>query len=187
MNSKRSVRMKTTESKMTPRARIITFAVMAAVVLADQLTKLAAVKALVRVGASKTVIPGFLDFTYVQNSGATAGILANHRWIFMVVSTIVIIAIGAYIALGKPRGALMSCALAMVAGGGVGNMIDRVARGTVVDFIDVTAVDFFPFNTVFNVADTFVCAGCALLVLSVIINEIKENRGAKEDDAPTGE
>ena len=166
----------TENTKQSVKGRIAAFAAAAAVVLADQLTKAAAVSVLVHEGASRTAIPGVLDFTYVLNSGATAGILADHRWIFMVVSTLVIIAAAVYIALGKMKSNFAAVSLALIVGGGIGNMIDRVANGKVVDFIDVTLVDFFPFNTVFNVADVFVCVGCALLVLSIIIEEIKDRK-----------
>ena len=166
----------TDNTKQSVRGRIAAFAAAAAVVLADQLTKCAAAHALVNEGASRTAIPGVLDFTYVLNPGATAGILANHRWIFMVVSTLVIIAAVIYIALGKMRSNFSAVSLALIVGGGIGNMIDRVANGKVVDFIDVTLVDFFPFNTVFNVADVFVCVGCALLILAIIIEEIKDRK-----------
>lgn len=181
MNSvpqRKITKMKT--DKASVRSRLLTFGVAALAVVADQLSKIAAVSSLERVGASRTVIPGALSFTYVLNSGATAGMLSNHRWIFMTVSTVVIIALVAYIALGRAKGKLFSVSLALILAGGVGNMIDRVARGTVVDFIDVTLVDFFPFNTVFNVADMFVCVGAALLIVSVIISEVSERKKSKD-------
>ena len=182
----------TDNKTISVRARIAAFASAAAVILADQLTKLAAVKDLGRLGNSRTVIPGVLDFTYVENSGATAGILADHRWIFMVVSAIVIAAVVIYIALGKPGSRFTAISLALITGGGIGNMIDRVARGSVVDFIDVTLVDFFPFNTVFNVADMFVCVGCAILIIAVTVDEVKEAKskkraGAQAQEARDGE
>ena len=186
MNSRLSIRKRTmTEKyKQSVRVRIAALAAAALVVFADQLTKALAVRALVNEGASMTAIPGVLDFTYVLNSGATAGILANHRWIFMSVSTVVIIAAIVYIALGKMRSSFSAVSLALIIGGGIGNMIDRVASGKVVDFIDVTLVDFFPFNTVFNVADTFVTVGCALLVISIIIEEIKDRKAKRETAQP---
>ena len=174
--------MKTIDkSAQSVGARLAALGVALAVVIADQLTKLAAVKALVHVSNSRVAIPGVLNFTYILNSGATNGILAGHRWVFMTVSTVVIIGIAVYVALGKVRSNLTAISLAMVVGGGIGNMIDRVARGTVVDFLDVTCFDFFPFNTVFNVADVFVCVGCGLLILSVILSEIKDRKKKNEE------
>ena len=143
----------TDKTRQSASGRIVAFAIMALVAAVDQVTKIAAVKELVHVGNSTTAIPGVLDFTYVLNSGATAGILSDHRWVFMIISTVVIVAASVYIALGKVRYNFTAVSLSLIIGGGIGNMIDRVARGEVVDFIDVTLVDFFPFNTVFNVAD----------------------------------
>ncbi|MBQ7715539.1 MAG: signal peptidase II [Clostridia bacterium] len=175
----------TNKMKQSVAGRMICALVIAAVVLADQLTKAAAVGALKAPGNSVTAIPGALDFTYVLNRGATAGILADRRWIFMAVSGIVIVAGLIILLLGKIKSNFTAVAVAMIIGGGIGNMIDRVANGEVVDFIDVTLVDFFPFNTVFNLADTFVCVGCVLLIVSVIAGEIKDRK--KKDDAETPE
>ncbi|MBR6918168.1 MAG: signal peptidase II [Clostridia bacterium] len=186
--------MKTTTNNnlQSVKGRIITIAVALAAVLADQLSKIAAVKGLVRVGAGVEVIPGALNFTYVLNSGATAGMLSDKRWIFMAVSTVVIVAVSVYIALGKAKKYSFAIPLALILGGGIGNMIDRVFRGEVVDFIDVTLVDFFPFNTVFNVADMFVCVGCAILIIAVTVDEVKEAKskkraGAQAQEARDGE
>ena len=183
--------MTTIDKKLqSVKGRVVAFAVALAVILADQLSKIAAVNGLGRVGESVEAIPGVLNFTYVLNSGATAGMLADRRWIFMAVSSVVIVAVIVYIALGRARKNFTAISLSMILGGGIGNMIDRTFRGEVVDFIDVTLFDFFPFNTVFNVADMFVCVGCALLVVSVIAEEVKEannKRAAKEQDARDGE
>ena len=143
-------------------------------VAADQLTKLAAVR-LLKPG-SVTALPGVLDFTYVENRGAAFGILADHRWVFLVLSAAAIAAIFAYIIISKPRSRLLLISLGLIAGGGIGNMIDRVRLGYVVDFIDVTFVKFY----VFNIADSCVCVGCALLILWMILSERadrKEERG----------
>ena len=191
MSSKRCNAKMTTDKKarMSVPSRIAAFAIAAAVVLADQLSKFAIVRTLVTVESRVTVIPGILDFYYIRNSGAVAGLLSNHRWVFMVVSTVVIILVSVYLSLGKAETRLGAVSLALILGGGIGNMIDRVAYGEVVDFFDVTCVDFFPFNTSFNVADSCVCIGRGLLLLSVIISEIKMKRsnGTGNKDVPEAE
>ncbi len=174
--------------------RIIYLLVMAVTVGADQITKHMATAFFEYEGDSITAIPGLLDFTYVLNDGATAGMLSGHRWVFMSVSAVVIVAVTAYLMLSKEVGAFMGISFSMIVGGGIGNMIDRIFSGAVVDFFDVTAVDFFPFNCIFNVADVFVCVGCALLVLSYITEEVKTAKSKKltegkktsdgEDDGP---
>ena len=149
---------------------VFSVAVMVAVILVDQLTKLWTVRSLVHVGASYKLIPGVLHFTYVQNRGAGMGLLADHRWVFMTVSCIAIAAILAFIVIKRPKDKLLLTSLALIAGGGAGNMIDRVALGYVVDMINVELIDFY----VFNVADSAVCIGCGMMILYMIIDEVRE-------------
>ncbi len=149
-------------------------------VAADQLTKLAAVR-LLKPG-SVTALPGVLDFTYVENRGAAFGILADHRWVFLVLSAAAIAAIFAYIIISKPRSCLLLISLGLIAGGGIGNMIDRVRLGYVVDFIDVTFVKFY----VFNIADSCVCVGCALLILWMILSERADRKEERVGEAGNG-
>lgn len=143
------------------------------VVLLDQLTKLWVLDALAPAGSYR-LWDGVLHFTYVENRGAAFGMLADHRWVFMVISTVAIVAMLLYVIIAKPKSKPEILSLAFIIGGGIGNMIDRVARGFVVDFIDVTCINFY----VFNVADSFVCIGAALLILTVLLDEAKEKKHA---------
>lgn len=162
--------------------KVVWFGIVAAVCVAlDYLTKILCV-ANIALGDSITVIPGVLDFTYIQNRGAAFGSFSNARWVFMIASVVMIALITCYVisnrkALSYP----LVITLSMIAGGGVGNMIDRVAYGYVVDFIDVKFLPFWKW--VFNVADSFVCVGAVLLVIIYIIEEIKNKR--KNDDVKT--
>lgn len=156
---------------------IFSFAVMAGVIVIDQLTKMWTVKGLVHVGASYKLIPEVLHFTYVQNRGAGMGILADHRWVFMTVSCIAIAAIIGFIIWKRPSDKLLLLSLALIAGGGVGNMIDRVALGYVVDMINVECIDFY----VFNVADSAVCIGCGVMILYMILDEVREYKKKKAE------
>lgn len=142
----------------------------AAVIAADQLSKILVLEYLRP--DSVTVIPGVLDFTYVENRGAAFGMLADHRWVFILLSVAAIVAIVIYLVWSKPKSALLRFSLALIAGGGIGNMIDRIGRGFVVDFINATFVDFY----VFNVADSCVCVGCALLIIWMIWDSVREKR-----------
>ncbi|MBQ8748017.1 MAG: signal peptidase II [Clostridia bacterium] len=147
------------------------------VIALDQLTKLWVLDALLPIGTYR-LWDGVLHFTYVENRGAAFGMLANHRWVFMTVSTVAIIAMFLYVAIAKPKGKLELVSLSFIIGGGIGNMIDRIFRGFVVDFIDVTCINFF----VFNVADSFVCVGAALLVLSVLLETKAADKGVPHAD-----
>ena len=143
---------------------IIEYAVYATVIalgiIIDQITKLVAVKELTDCG-SVTFIKGLIDFTYVENRGMAWGMFADHRWVFMVFSTVAIVVLTGFLVSGKSPSKLYSTAISLVISGGVGNMIDRVALGYVVDFIEVL---FFEFP-VFNVADCFVVVGSVLLLV----------------------
>lgn len=145
-----------------------------ATVILDQLSKWLVLEYLKPVG-SFPLWQDVFHLTYVENRGAAFGMLADQRWVFMTVSLITIVVIFAYIAIYKPQNMWMKAALAMIAGGGVGNMIDRVFRGYVVDFIDVTCIDFY----VFNIADSFVCVGCGIMILIVIMEAIAEAKNKK--------
>lgn len=175
-----------TDKKRRITGKLIWLATASLAVVFDQLSKGAVVSYFAEVGAGKTVIPGVLDFTYVRNPGATAGMLANHQWVFMSLSSLVIVAVTLYLLLTKSQRFFGGLCLAAVVGGGIGNMIDRIAYGEVVDFIDVTLSDIFPFNTIFNIADVFVCIGCILLIISFIADEIKDKK-AKKEASPRGE
>lgn len=145
--------------------------VMAAVVAADQISKLLVIEYLAPVGQVK-LIDGVFHLTYVENRGAAFGMLSDHRWVFMALSVAAIAALVIYLWKARPRDRLLTLSLAMIAGGGIGNMIDRTVYGYVVDFIDVT----FVWDYVFNVADAAVCVGCGLIILWFILCEIKERK-----------
>ncbi len=149
---------------------IICLIVMFLTVAADQATKLLTLKYLT--DAPLKLIPEVLHLTYVENKGAAFGMLADHRWVFIVISTVAIIALAAYLFIKKPKDKLLCISLALIAGGGIGNMIDRIFRGFVVDMIDVTCINFY----VFNVADSAVCVGCGLLILYMILDEIRTKK-----------
>lgn len=154
---------------------LITLIIIAAVIILDQLTKLAVLQN-IPLHTDVDAIPGLFHFTYVENKGAAFGMLSDHRWVFMAVSGVAIAAFLFYIIKFKPQGKLLICSMAMIIGGGIGNMIDRVLRGSVVDFIEVDFMEF----AVFNVADIFVCVGCGLMILDVILSEIREQKMKKE-------
>ena len=115
---------------------IIYTAVILGGIFIDWLTKFLAVKLLMPLGESVPIISGVLQLTYVENTGAAFGMLKNHRWVFIAVSTLAIIGIGLFLYLGHAPSRLGAIALSMIVSGGIGNMIDRICLGYVVDFID---------------------------------------------------
>lgn len=109
--------------------------------------------------------------------------LSNNRWVFMAMSVISMIIITWLLVKEYKRHKLMTVALAMVLGGGIGNMIDRVRLGYVVDFFKTEFIDF----AIFNVADCFVTVGAILLAIYVMFFESKVDAALKAEANPEAE
>ena len=146
----------------------------------DQLTKWLAVT-LLQGNPSVPIIPGARQLTYLENPGAAFGMLQNNRWVFLIISTVGILAVLAYLLIKRPTSKLLCLALSFIVGGGIGNMIDRTLLGYVVDFIDFCLINF----AIFNVADSFVCVGAGMLALWVILNTVREEKAKKSAGSAT--
>lgn len=159
-------------------AIIISVVLMLVVVGLDQLSKYLIISNL-ELHESIEIIPGIFNFTYIQNRGAAFGSFDEHRWIFLVLSTVMIVAILAFLFWKKPQDKLLLASLILITGGGIGNMIDRVCLGYVIDFLDFCA---FPnlWMWIFNVADACVCIGAGMLALWMILDTVKETKKEKE-------
>ncbi len=171
------------------RARWWYMLVIAGVIAFDQFTKYLTVS-LLEYKESFPLWEDVFHFTYTRNRGAAFGMLADNRWVFMVVSVVGILAFFCYLYGKAERDLLLDLGVAFIIGGGIGNMIDRTVLGYVIDFLDFTLIDF----AVFNVADSFVCVGGGMLILALILQIIKEEKKKKQgehsteskgDDAPT--
>lgn len=167
------------------KGAIIAICVVIATVLIDLVTKLLVMNNM-EIGESIPLIEGVLHLTYITNKGAAFGSLADARWFFMAVSVLLIAFLTFLILIWENGEKLFYVAASMVLGGGIGNMIDRIAYGEVVDFIDFCA---FPslWKWIFNGADSFVCIGGGLLILWYISFEIKAARKAKAEKAAEAE
>lgn len=165
---------------------ILYFVVAAFVVALDLITKflVKGSEVLMR-GDVIDIIPGVFRLRYVENPGAAMGSFASSRWVFMIFSTIAIIAIAIYLVkCRKSISRLFGVSMAMIMGGGIGNMYERLfnqnAAGqyVVTDFFDFYLFSFWKW--VFNVADVAVCVGAGLVVLCLIIDLVKEYRAQKK-------
>lgn len=145
-------------------------------ILIDQITKLLCVKFLQPKG-TVPIIENVIHLTYVENRGAAFGMLSDSRWVFMLVSTVAIIGMAVFLYSGLASNLLYEISVAMIISGGIGNMIDRILLGYVVDMIDFRIINF----AVFNGADSFVCVGAGLLVLALILDVFKEAKAKKDD------
>ncbi len=154
---------------------IIVLVVAALLVAADQITK-GLIADSFYLGQSVNIIPNALNFTYIHNPGAVFGILKNHPWVFNTVTIVAVIGALATLASGRIRKKPYIWAIGLVISGGVGNMIDRLSLKYVVDFIEITFINF-PY--VFNVADCCVVVGCGIVILQVIIEIIQDFKAKK--------
>ena len=134
------------------------------VTAADQITKYLVVEN-IPLYSQVDAIPGLFHLTYVQNNGAAFSMLEGQQWLFAVIFTI-FTAVILYELWKKtmPFTNLERWLIVLVYAGGLGNMIDRVRLGYVVDMIAVDFIDF----PVFNVADCFITCSCILLLLHLI-------------------
>jgi signal peptidase II len=146
---------------------VVYFAVIIVVIVADQVTKALIVDAM-RLYESWEIIPGFFNLVYVTNSGAAFSFLAdsNSPWrhyFFLCIGAVALVGLSvAHWKLRKENG-LYSLALALIAGGAAGNLIDRVRFGSVIDFLDFYLGSYhWP---AFNVADSAICIGVGLFLL----------------------
>ena len=151
-------------------------------IILDQLTKWLAVEFLTRV-ETFPIIEGVIHLTYVENRGMAFGMFDEKRWVFMIPSTLMIIAMLLYLYLGYAETKLYSVSISMVTAGGIGNMIDRTVLGYVIDFVDFRLINF----AVFNGADSFVCIGGALLILALTKELIAEIKKKSNEDGKTQE
>ncbi len=128
------------------------------IALLDQLTKLAVLR-YVRPVETIPLIQNVFHLTYCENRGAAFGILQNQLGLFFAITVLVLAAVTIYMAVKRPKNRCLNVSVTMLVGGALGNLIDRVFRGFVVDFFDFRLIHF----AIFNVADCFVVCGAILL------------------------
>ncbi len=145
-------------------------------IIADQITKYIVVENIEFKGTAP-FIPGFMSFYHTRNTGAAFSMFSDQRWVFMVFSFISMGLIIFLLIKEYKRHKLLNIALSMVLGGGIGNMIDRIRFGYVVDFFHTDFMDF----AVFNVADCFITVGAVLLGVYVIFFEPKVEKRLKAE------
>lgn len=135
------------------------------VVILDRISKYLVVEHLKDI-KSIPVIENVLNFTYVENRGMAFGALQNARWVFMIATSLIIVAIVILFIKHGGKSKLLDVSLGLILGGGIGNMIDRVFLGYVIDFIDFCAFDFWTW--VFNVADSAVTVGSIIFAVYLV-------------------
>lgn len=142
------------------------------------------------IGQSKEFIHGFIEFLYIRNKGAAWGMLRDSRWVFLVLTAAAMVILPILLFRYGRKHFLLGLSLSMMLGGAIGNMIDRVFYGSVVDFIHFEMKNFPIFNEsfpVFNVADCFVTVGAVLMVVCALIyDDVFTRGGKKREDGSAG-
>jgi signal peptidase II len=165
--------------------RLLPFGVAAAVFLLDRLSK-GLIKAHISLWDSPlAVIPGLLNIVHTENLGIAFGLLTNlaNPWrdIFLIGFGLVVLAIISAVLLrgelGASQGMVLRMGLALVMGGALGNLYDRIVHGTVTDFVEVhMAEHYFP---AFNVADSAISVGACLLLLDMWVSRERKSQPAE--------
>ena len=128
---------------------------------------------------SFTVIPEVIDFVYVKNTGAAFSFLADKTYGIVLLSFISVVFCAAvvwFMIKRKPKSRLLTISLALMLSGAFGNVIDRIFRGYVVDFIETTFIKF----PVFNIADIAITCGAALVIIYVLFFEKSKDTDNQE-------
>ena len=139
------------------KKNILVFSTALLVVILDQLTKFF-IKQNFQLNQSIPIINKMLHLTYITNAGSAFGLFRGLNWFFIIFSIIVIIAIFYFINQIKNNEKLMRFSVGLLLGGTIGNLIDRILYGAVIDFID------FRIWPVFNIADSAVTISIILLI-----------------------
>lgn len=147
------------------------------IIVADQISKYLVVHS-VSVYDTLEVIPKVLDFVYVRNTGAAFSILDNMTWLLGLISIIFCALALVFVIKKKPKDKMLMLSLSMLFGGAMGNGIDRIFRGFVVDFIETAFMNF----PVFNIADISITVGAAILIIYIMKKDAADMKNKEKND-----
>ena len=142
----------------------------ALLIILDQLVKWAVVSN-IKLGEVKGFVPSIMSLTYLQNTGAAFSILENQQWLFTIITLLVIGGAIWYLIKNIKGSFWLISGLTLIIAGGLGNFIDRLRQGFVVDMFQVDFINF----AVFNVADTYLTFGVLIMLLVIIKEENNES------------
>ena len=137
--------------------------IIAASVILDQVTKTIVMNTM-ELYQTIPVIEDVFSFTYIHNYGAAWGMFSNHRWVFIILTAVALVIMPILLYKYRKVHFLFNFSLSLIIGGAIGNMIDRIGLGYVVDFLQATFIDF----PVFNVADVCVVCGAIMMFIYII-------------------
>lgn len=159
--------------------QVITLIIIAVFVAIDQLIKLLVIEHLKPIG-SLTLIDGFIQLSYAENTGAAFGSFSGKTSLLSIFTFVVIVAGFVYLMVKKRKFDVEYVCITLVISGGIGNLIDRVLRGYVVDYIEPLFIEF----AIFNFADILVTCSCIVLALWLLYEIYRESKKekAKKDE-----
>lgn len=164
------------KNKFSPtKIKVFSLLAMAVLVAGDQIIKYFVDMYLKPVG-SVLVIKNFLQFSYFENDGAMMGMMSGETVTITVLALICLAVIAFVIFSGKIKFGVDYCCIILMMSGGIGNIIDRLFRGYVIDYIEVLFVDFY----IFNFADCLVTCAAVAIICNQIYEMIKEHKDKKE-------
>lgn len=150
--------------------QLITTIIAVILIAVDRVTKNWAVEALA--DGDIAVIDKVLYFRYTENTGVAFSMFSDNRWVLVGVTSVMLIVALAFFLSGKIKDKAELFALSLIIAGGVGNLIDRLSLGYVIDFIDVRIIHF----AIFNVADMCITVGAFLVCIAAFAAEKREKR-----------
>ena len=160
--------------------QLVSIICIAVLVFADQLIKTVVENRLMPIG-SADFIPGIVEVNYTENTGAAFSILENHTELLSIITLLIIVAGLVYLLSGKLKSKFLTASLVLILAGGIGNLVDRIFRGTelfcgyVIDYIKLLFMDF----AIFNFADCLVCIGAAMIIIYLIADIFRDSSKKK--------
>ena len=136
----------------------------------DQLVKNYVVQQ-IPLGEVRSWIPNLVSLTYLQNRGAAFSMLQDQQWLFAVITLVVMVGAIWYLHKHMENSLWMVLALTLIIAGGLGNFIDRISQGFVVDMFHLDFINF----AIFNVADSYLTVGVIILLIVMLKEEINGN------------
>lgn len=148
------------------------FLIAGSVLLLDQFVK-SVIQQKMQEGLSIPVLPGIFHITYILNPGAAFGLFEEQQWLFILVAVLLVLGVAVLFRQLLQQPPVMRFGAALLVGGALGNLMDRIRLGKVVDFLD------FRIWPIFNVADIAICVGVGLILLAMFKEQGDMNGGDK--------
>ena len=152
------------------KKRGIVAGIIVALIVLDQLVKSYVVQN-IALGEIKSWIPNLVSLTYLQNRGAAFSILQDQQLLFAVITLVVVVGAIWYLHKHMEDSLWMVLGLTLIIAGGLGNFIDRISQGFVVDMFHLDFINF----AIFNVADSYLTVGVIILLIAMLKEEINGN------------